>query len=74
MAQATTSTAEPPDCTVGEIARRAGVPVHRVEYHVRARGIEPVRTASRYRLFSADVANSIAAELAKPAAQGEAGQ
>ncbi len=49
--------------TVGEIARRLGVPVHRIKYIIRARGIQPSGRAGNCRVFiDADVAY-IAAEL-----------
>jgi len=49
--------------TVGEIARRLGVPVHRVEYVIRARAIAPCGRAGNARVFTeADVAR-IGAEL-----------
>ena len=49
--------------TVGEISRRHGVPIHKVEYLIRARGITPVGWAGNARIFSeADVAR-IASEL-----------
>ena len=49
--------------TVGEIARRLGVPLHRVEYIIRARNIGPIGWAGNARVFSeADVAH-IAGEL-----------
>ena len=49
--------------TVGEIARRLQVPLHRVAYVIRARGIEPVVRAGNARVFKeADVAH-IAGEI-----------
>jgi hypothetical protein len=45
------------------ISRRLGVPVHKVEYVIRARAIKPVAWAGNARVYSeADVAR-IAAEL-----------
>ena len=38
--------------TVGEIARRLGVPVHRVQYVIRSRGIRPACRAGIARVFS----------------------
>jgi DNA-binding transcriptional MerR regulator len=38
--------------TVGEIARRTGYPIHRVEYVVRARGIREAGRAGPMRVFS----------------------
>jgi hypothetical protein len=49
--------------TVGEIARRLGEPLHRVEYIIRARNIQPSGRAGNCRVFTdADVAY-IAAQL-----------
>lgn len=49
--------------TVGEIARRLGAPVHKIEYVIRARGIKPIGWAANLRIFSeADVAR-IGSEL-----------
>ena len=42
--------------TIGEVARQLQVPLHRAEYLVRSRGIQPVARAGNARLFSeADV-------------------
>jgi hypothetical protein len=42
--------------TVGEIARQAGCPIHRIEYIIRSRGINPVQRAGIARVFTpADV-------------------
>ncbi len=49
--------------TIGEIARAAGQPLHRVEYLVRARSIAPVGRAGRLRVFSEETARTIVAEL-----------
>lgn len=49
--------------TVGEIGRRLGVPVHKVEYVIRARGIVPVAWAGNARVFSETDVHRIAAEL-----------
>lgn len=49
--------------TVGEIARRLGKELHRVEYVIRSRNIPPVGWAGNARVFrDADLAR-IAAEL-----------
>lgn len=49
--------------TVGEIARLLGEPIHRIEYVIRSRSIEPKGRAGNVRIFSeADVAR-IAHEL-----------
>lgn len=58
--------------TVGEIASRAGVPVHRVTYVIDSRGIEPLGRAGQARVFSEEAAGAIAAELRQiAAARGE---
>ena len=49
--------------TVGEIARRLGVPVHRVEYVILTRGIEAQGRAGNARIFSAGDVKRIDAEL-----------
>ncbi len=55
-----TITAEP---TVGEISRRVGRPIHRIEYIIRARGIRPARVAGNCRIFSEADVRKIAEEL-----------
>ena len=49
--------------TIGEIARRLGVPTHRVEYIIRARGIRPCGRAGNARVFDEPGVEAIAAEL-----------
>ncbi len=49
--------------TIGEIARRLGVPTHRVEYIIRARGIQPYGWAGNARVFDEEAVESIAKEL-----------
>ena len=49
--------------TVGEIARRLGEPVHRVEYIIKARGIRPSARAGNCRVFSDADVDFIAAEV-----------
>lgn len=49
--------------TIGEIARRLGQPVHRIEYVVRARGICPCGWAGNARVFPEHAVDIIAAEL-----------
>ena len=49
--------------TVGEIARRVGAPVHRVEYLIRSRRIRCVAIAGNARIFSESDAALIASEL-----------
>jgi hypothetical protein len=49
--------------TVGEIARREGVPIHRVEYALRKLGIRPAgRAGAAYIYTEADV-EKVVAEL-----------
>jgi hypothetical protein len=49
--------------TVGEIARRLGESLHRIEYVIRSRHIRPASRAGRVRIFAeADIAH-IADEL-----------
>ncbi len=49
--------------TVGEIARRLGVALHRVEYVIRARRIEPTGRAGNAFVYSEADVERIAAEL-----------
>ncbi len=49
--------------TVGEIARRLGEPIHRIEYCIRARGIEPAAVAGNVRVFTDTDVARIASEL-----------
>lgn len=49
--------------TVGEIARRIGYPLHRVEYIIRSRGIEPTGRAGNARVFTDADVSRIAGEL-----------
>jgi hypothetical protein len=55
--------------TVGEIARRLAEPLHRIEYVIRSRSIQPASRAGNVRIFAeADVA-FIADELRQIAAR-----
>jgi DNA-binding transcriptional MerR regulator len=56
-------TLQTPMPTVGEIARRLGVPVHRVEYVVRSRNIRPGGRAGNCRVFTEEDVVRITAEL-----------
>jgi hypothetical protein len=58
--------------TVGELARRAGVPVHRVTYVIETRGILPVGRAGQARVFSAAAADQVLAALHQIAAERSA--
>jgi hypothetical protein len=49
--------------TVGEIARRLGEPVHRIEYILRTRDIRPSGIAGICRVYAEDDVERIAAEL-----------
>lgn len=50
--------------TVGEIARRLAVPLHRVEYVLRTRGqIHPVGRAGNIRVYDEGVLQFIGSEL-----------
>ena len=49
--------------TVGEIARRTGYPLHRVEYIIRARNIRPSGRAGNARVFTDADVDRIASEL-----------
>lgn len=49
--------------TVGEIARRLGQPVHRIEYLIRARRIEPTGRAGNARIFSEADVERISSEI-----------
>jgi hypothetical protein len=49
--------------TIGEIARRLGEPVHRIEYVIRARHIRPTGWAGNARVFPEDAVEAIATEL-----------
>ncbi len=53
----------PLEPTVGEIARRIGCPIHRVEYVIRARGLTPKGRAGNARVFTEDDVQFIASEI-----------
>jgi hypothetical protein len=46
--------------TIGAIARELGEPIHRIEYVIKTRGIEPECVAGHIRVFGADVVERIA--------------
>jgi len=52
-----------PLASVGEIARRLGEPVWRIEYLIRARNISPIGRAGNARIFSEEAVSFIASEL-----------
>jgi hypothetical protein len=49
--------------TIGEIARRLGQPIHRIEYVIRTRRIRPCGWAGNARVFPEDAVGVIASEL-----------
>lgn len=50
--------------TVGVIAERLGVPVHRIEYLLTSREIKPVQRAGRLRVFDEAALRVLKGELA----------
>lgn len=62
-----------PMLTVGEIARRLGQKIHRIEYMIRSRRIEPSGWAGHARVFNENDLAFIAGELRRIASdRGEA--
>ena len=53
----------PLEPTVGEIARRIGCPIHRIEYVIRVRNLTPKGRAGNARVFSEADVRYIAAEI-----------
>lgn len=51
--------------TVGAIARRLKRPLHRIEYLIRSRGLQPCGRAGNARIFSEDQVDYIASELSR---------
>lgn len=51
--------------TVGEIAKRIGCPIHRIEYLIRARNIRPVQRAGNARVFTDVDLDLIAREIGR---------
>ena len=49
--------------TVGEIARRLDTKVHRIEYIIRSRNVEPIGWAGHARVFAEASFDYIASEL-----------
>jgi DNA-binding transcriptional MerR regulator len=56
--------------TVGVISRDLHVPVHRIEYVIRSRGIQPLARAGNARVFSESDVKMIAEELQRIAQRG----
>lgn len=59
--------------TVGEISRRLGVPLHKVEYVIRARGIHASGRAGNARVFTEADLERIASELRRIRAESPTG-
>jgi len=57
--------------TVGEIARRLGVPIHRVEYMIRSRNLAPVSRAGNCRVFAEADVTFIGAQIRRIDAERE---
>ncbi len=49
--------------TVGQIAKRLGVPSHRITYVIETRGIKPLGVAGQARVFTEAAVDHIASEL-----------
>ena len=49
--------------SLGEIARRLNVPIHRVEYVIRSRNIKPLLVAGGRRFYSGSQVQRIASEI-----------
>lgn len=60
--------------TIGEIARRLGESIHRVEYVVRTRGIRPSGRAGHVRIFTETDVSRIADELRRIDARQQAAE
>ncbi len=59
--------------TVGEIARRLGEPLHRIEYVIRSRNIQPAARAGNARIFSDSDVTYMASELRRIDEEREGG-
>ncbi len=58
--------------TLGQIADRARLPIHRIDYFLRSRGIKPVARAGQLRVFGQAALDRVLAELGsatEPASQ-----
>jgi hypothetical protein len=58
---------------VGEIARRLGKPIHRIEYVLRTRNLRPSGLAGNCRVYAEDDVERIAAELQRIDARKDGG-
>ena len=56
--------------TVGEIARRLDRPIHRIEYLIRSRNIQPIQRAGNLRVFSEKDLELIAGEIRRMEGRG----
>jgi hypothetical protein len=55
---------QPPSLlTVGEIARQLQEPIHRIEYVIRSRGVQPIGWAGHARVFAPASLDRIDSEL-----------
>jgi hypothetical protein len=62
--------------TVGAIARELGEPIHRVQYAIRTRDIEPEAMAGHIRVFAPDTIDRVAdilCDIDRQAARREGG-
>jgi DNA-binding transcriptional MerR regulator len=59
--------------TIGHIAQQLGVPIHRVQYIIKSRNIQPVSIAGQARIFSTEAIRQISAALAGVAANRQKG-
>jgi hypothetical protein len=59
--------------TVGQIAERLNEPLHRVDYAIRTRGIEPSAQTGNARIFEEDAIERVAAALRQIDAKREGG-
>lgn len=49
--------------TMGILAQRLGVPIHRIQYLVRSRNIRPVERAGKLRIFDEKAIETLEQEL-----------
>lgn len=50
-------------CTIGQIAHRLNEPIHRIEYAIKTRGIEPTAIAGNARIFQEEDIERVATAL-----------
>jgi hypothetical protein len=60
----------PKALTPGEIARRIGQPIHRVQYVIVSRQLEPIARAGNLRIFSEADVQYIAGQIRRMDAEG----